>query len=143
VDINAAFPSNYIKASDLQGGDRNVVIRAVEVEGVGRDKDQKPVLYFQGKEKGLVLNKTNANAISKLYGSDTANWLGKAIVIYPTETEFGGETVECIRVRLKQGNGVTHQQMNGGAPQQRQQPQPSAAYAGPTHEPLGEDDIPF
>lgn len=127
MNINDAFSSNYIKASDLQGRDVPVVIRGVEIEPVGRDKDQKPVIYFRGKEKGMVLNKTNANAISKLYGADTNGWLGKSIIIYPTETEFGGETVECIRIRLKAGPGAA-------APA----PQPVAM-----HDELDPDQIPF
>lgn len=138
MNINEAFPSNYIKASDLQGRDVTVVIKSVEVEGVGRDKDQKPVVYFRGKEKGLVLNKTNSNAISKLYGAETSAWMGRPITIYPTETEFGGETVECIRVRLK----VKQNPVAAAIEQPRSAPaQPT--YTGPTHEPLGDDDIPF
>ena len=100
MNINSAFPSNYIKASDLNDSSIIVTIREVKVEQVGRDKDTKMVLYFQGKEKGMVLNKTNARKIAEIAGSqDTDDWQGTAIMIYPTETEFAGETVECIRVK--------------------------------------------
>jgi hypothetical protein len=34
-----------------------------------------------------------------MYGKDTDNWAGKWITIFPTTTEFGGETVDCIRVK--------------------------------------------
>jgi hypothetical protein len=34
-----------------------------------------------------------------MYGNDTAKWVGKPIAIYATQTQFGGDTVECIRVR--------------------------------------------
>ena len=44
VNINSAFPSNYIKASDLMGKAVQVVIKDVKVEQIGRDKDAKPVL---------------------------------------------------------------------------------------------------
>ena len=100
MNINSAFPSNYIKASDLNDSSLVVTIREVKVEQVGRDKDTKMVLYFQGKEKGMVLNKTNARKIAEIAGSqDTDDWQGTQILIYPTETEFAGETVECIRVK--------------------------------------------
>ena len=98
MDINAAFPSKWIKASDLQGQDVVVTMGHVQVEEVGDDK--KPVLYFAGKEKGMVLNKTNANTIGALYGDETAAWQGNRITLFPTQTDFGGEQKPCIRVRI-------------------------------------------
>ncbi len=100
MNIDSAFPSNYLKASDLGDKSPLVTIDRVEVEPIGRDKEIKPVIYFQGKEKGLVLNKTNAKKIAELAGSkDTEDWAGCQVRIYATETEFGGETVECIRIK--------------------------------------------
>jgi len=104
-NIDAVFPSNYLKASDLGDKSPLVTVDRVEIEPIGRDKEMKPVIYFQGKEKGLVLNKTNAKKIAELVGSkDTDDWTGCQIRIYATETEFGGETVECIRVKPAGGN---------------------------------------
>lgn len=100
MNIDSAFPSNYLKASDLGDAQPTVTIERIEVEPIGRNKEIKPVLYFAGKEKGLVLNKTNAKKIAELTGSkDTDDWSGCQVRIYATETEFGGETVECIRVK--------------------------------------------
>lgn len=99
-NIDSVFPSNYLKASDLGTAAPVVTIDRLEIEPVGRDKEMKPVIYFQGKEKGLVLNKTNASKIAALTGSkDTDDWAGCQIRIYATETEFGGESVECIRIK--------------------------------------------
>lgn len=104
-NINDAFPSNYLKASDLKGRQVIVTIDRVEMEQVGRDKELKPVLYFTGKDKGIVLNKTNANKIMQLTSSPvTEEWVGFPIVIYPTETSFQGEQVECIRVKAAPAN---------------------------------------
>ena len=47
----------------------------------------------------MVLNKTNAGIIAKLYGTDTDAWVGKKIVIYATTCKAFGETVECVRVK--------------------------------------------
>lgn len=100
MNVNDSFPSNYLKASDLQGRALVVRISHVEVEAIGRNKEQKPVVYFTGKTKGIVLNKTNARKICEIAGSsETDDWVDVAICIYPTETEFAGETVECIRVK--------------------------------------------
>jgi hypothetical protein len=100
VNINAAFPSTYIKASDLNGKTVTVTIREVKVELIGKDKESRPVMYFEGKEKGLVLNKTNARKSAGLVGDgDTDNWTGFKIAIFPTEVEFSGDMVEAIRVK--------------------------------------------
>lgn len=95
--VSEAFPSNYIKAGDLQGGSPRVVINHVKLEDIGDDR--KPVVYFKGKEKGLVLNKTNANNIATLFGDDMDDWSGKEIVLFPAMVDFQGRTVEAIRVR--------------------------------------------
>ena len=100
ADIRDAFPSKYLKSNDLKGRPVVVTMRAVAYEPVGNDKEMKPVLYFQGKDKGLVLNKTNTNTIMALTGSPvTEEWDGVAITLYPTETSYAGETVDCIRIK--------------------------------------------
>jgi hypothetical protein len=130
ANINDAFPSNYLKASDLGGNSPVVTIDRVEFEAVGREREMKAVLYFEGKDKGLVLNKTNARNISNLVGSfETDEWSGFRIKLYATNVEFQGETVEAIRIKAAPANG------NGGA---RPVPAPTPAI-----EPLNDDDIPF
>jgi len=100
ANINDAFPSNYLKASDLGGQQPVVVIDHVAFEPVGREKEMKPVVYFVGKDKGVVLNKTNAKNIAGLSGSfETNDWKGFRIKLYTTHVEFNGETVETIRVK--------------------------------------------
>lgn len=100
MNIDTAFPSNYIKASDLQGAEAVVTIQKVEFEAVGREREMKLVLYFVGKDKGLVLNKTNAKNIANLIGSyETDQWVGFHVKLYPTHVEFQGDTVETIRIK--------------------------------------------
>jgi len=100
MDINGAFPSTYLKTADLQGQRVPVQIAHVRVEPVGQGKDQEdlPIVYFQGKQKGMVLNKTNANTIAAAYGPETDMWTGQTITLYPTTTDFAGRTVPCLRV---------------------------------------------
>ena len=102
MKISAAFTSTYLKAGDLGGQPRIVTVRTCVMEelGQGKDKEKKPVLYFEKGPKGFVLNVTNANTITKVYGDDTANWAGKPIEIYPTQTEFRGDMVDAIRIRV-------------------------------------------
>ena len=102
MDINGAFPSKYLKASDLAGQTVTVTISDIVVETVGQGEDQtdKPIVYFAGKEKGVVLNVTNSKAIAKAYGDETDEWVGKPIEVYPDTTPYKGDIVDCIRVRV-------------------------------------------
>jgi hypothetical protein len=95
--ISAAFPSDYLKAADLDGRNVKVSMSHVEMKDIGGD--HKPILFFIGKEKGLVLNKTNANNIALAYGDDTDDWNGKEIVLFEAMVDFQGKTVPSIRVR--------------------------------------------
>jgi len=100
MDINNAFPSKWLRSSDLMGREVRVTIERVEMETLGEDK--RPIAYFRNKQKGLVLNKTNANTIADMYGFNTDHWIGKEIVIYPTRVDFKGERVDAIRVQFNQ-----------------------------------------
>lgn len=96
--IGAAFPSEYLKAADLQGRQITVKMDRVEMREVG--DGPKPVLFFDGKDKGMVLNKTNANAISAAYGDDTDDWTGSEVVLFQSMVDFQGKTVAAIRVKV-------------------------------------------
>lgn len=98
--ISEEFSGSWLKAIDLRGHHITVVISAVKREeiGQGEDREFKPVVYFEGKDKGLVLNKTNGTTIAELLGDDTDNWTGHAIVLYPTKVQFGSKMVDAVRV---------------------------------------------
>ena len=133
-NINDAFPSNYLKASDLQGGQPVVTIDRVEFEAVGREKEMKPILYFTGKEKGLVLNKTNAKNVAGLTGSfETDDWTGFAVRLYATHVEFQGESVEAIRIKAAPVNGARQAPAAAKRPMEPEPPMDA----------ITDDDIPF
>lgn len=98
--IDAAFPSDYLKAADLEGKQVVYTIESVKVEEIGQKRDQRPVVYFEGEDKGLVLNKTNARVISEAYGLDTDDWTGHQIALYEKMVEFEGKEVPAIRVKV-------------------------------------------
>lgn len=100
-----AYPSKYLKAGDLRGNNVKVVIDRVVMEDIG--DSEKPVIFFVGKEKGLVLNKTNANNIVILYGDEMDDWSAREIVLFPAMVDFQGRTVEAIRVRGPRANEKT------------------------------------
>ena len=105
MNINEAFPSSYLKAADLQGREATVRIDRLEFEKVG--DDTKPVLYFQGKDRGIVLNKTNATNISTAYTQETSNWIGKSVTLFSAWVDFQGKSVEAIRIRPAQAREFT------------------------------------
>lgn len=101
MKVSSLFPSKYLRADDLQDHEVQCTIADVRVEDVSGDgTDDKPVLYFEGKDKGLVLNKTNSMVIASSYGDDTDDWQGKPVVLYPTKTQYQGKLVPCLRVRI-------------------------------------------
>lgn len=93
--------SRFWKAADL-AADKKCRIKNVPEEfvGMGKDKEQKLVVWFTNSEKGLVLNRVNNRVIRAAFGDAVDGWNGKIIVIYPTMAEFRGEMKPCLRVKL-------------------------------------------
>jgi hypothetical protein len=99
MKMNDVFPSNFLKSEDLQGREVNVIINTYKMETVG--SDNRLVIYFKGKEKGFVCNKTNADRIAHYYSDDLDNWIGKGILLGTELVTFQGKTSEAIRVKGK------------------------------------------
>jgi len=102
MDINSLFPSNYLKASDLQGQVRRVTIEACQPEQLSQC-EIKPALQFRGVPKKLILNKTNGLLIAARFGAETEAWSGREIELYPENVMFQGQVVPAIRVRVPIG----------------------------------------
>lgn len=135
MDISSAFPSNYLKCADLGGREVVVTISGVQLEDMGDDRE-KAVIYFHGKKKGLVCNRTNAETIAEAYGPETDSWIDKPILLYPTKTNFKGQMTPCIRVRVQRAQPARP------APKSEAvvpNPQPAAPQVAD----MVEDDVPF
>jgi hypothetical protein len=130
--VSDAFPSKHIKAADLRGATVRVTIERYAIEEIGQEKSRKIVLYFRGKEKGLVLNKTNATNIELMHGPDIDDWAGCDVELFTAMVDFQGRSVEAVRVK----------------PVRPQKPMQSFAATVPTERtpppaaPL-DDDVPF
>ena len=103
TDINALFPSNYLKKEDLPQPTL-VTITGVKVEDVSKDNEpteNKPIVYFQ-ECAPLVLNKVNAGRITYVLGTgEVEQWTGKQITLFNDPTvEFGGKMIGGIRVQM-------------------------------------------
>ena len=98
MDVDQLFPSKFFRCVDLNGKPRRVTISTIKREDVGGE--QKVLITFADESKMLICNKTNARSISKALGStETRSWIGKSIILVPTEVDFRGEMVDAIRVR--------------------------------------------
>ena len=128
MKITEAFPSKYLSAPDLHQRDVKVVIARIEMEKIGRENDEKPVLYFTKSKKGLVLNKTNGKTIAAAYGDDTDQWEDREIILFSMMVQFGDEMVDSIRVKI---------------PKPAVQPKPAPQAHSELDPPPLDDDIPF
>jgi hypothetical protein len=96
--VHEAFPSKYLKAADLSGREVPVTIARVEREKVG--DDEKFCVYFVGKQKPLVLNRTNADSLAMLLGSDDFDdWPEGQVILYGTPVSFRGQSTLAIRIK--------------------------------------------
>lgn len=142
MNIGEAFPSNFLKAADLKGRAVTVIVDAINYEKVGND--QKPIMYFKGKDKGMVLNKTNANAIAYVYGEETDNWIGQPVELFSMMVDFQGRPVQAIRVRVPTQRAPAPRNPVMPNARAQQAPHPNAPGNGaPNVEPPFDDDIPF
>lgn len=114
MKVSEAFPSKYLTAADLQGRNVPVVISNVIVEEL--DGKRKLSIYFQGKQKSFICNKTNANNIAAIYGDDTDGWIGQEVILFEAMVDYQGKTVPAIRVRAPQPKDRPRPPQNGQRP---------------------------
>ncbi|HUV71877.1 MAG TPA: hypothetical protein VMW25_02620, partial [Clostridia bacterium] len=103
------FFGDYLKVDELKG-EKKLKIKEVKIETLGRggDAKEKPVVYFEGLDKGLALNRINADALKEICGSaEIESWPGNVVVLYvDPNVQFSGRRVGGIRVRVpSQGVG--------------------------------------
>lgn len=97
------FGGEYITVADLNDKPRIITIDHVERFEIKNkqsgQKECKPKLFIKGTERVLLLNKTNWKSIAKVTGEpDDEDWNGYKIKLIPSETDYNGDRVACIRV---------------------------------------------
>ena len=99
--------SKWLRADDLREGmEIKLIIDHIEIEMVDRDDgkapEEKAVVYFQAKEKGLMLNATNGKKLVEAYGDDLEGLRLKEVILYRDTVDFKGTIVPCLRIRIPQ-----------------------------------------
>ena len=101
-DFDAVYGSKYLGVPDLKGQRPRRTIGKVEVAEL-KEKDgstkRKRVLYFEGEDKALVLNKTNAVKLAMAFGKESADWVGARVELYSEMTSLGKEGVRLQPLR--------------------------------------------
>jgi hypothetical protein len=101
MHANELCPAPHLEAADLNGQDVIVTIKGTDFHDVGEERERKGVLVFKEFPRAMVVNRTNLKRIVAIHGAETEEWAGKKITLYPSETDYGGRTVPCIRVRTE------------------------------------------
>lgn len=71
----------------------------VKVGGKQNETVPKQVLYFKENVPKMIMNITNGNVISALYGSHPDQWIGKQIQVFATPVKAFGKTQDALRIR--------------------------------------------
>jgi hypothetical protein len=92
ISFDDMYGNKYLSAADLGNGTVRVKIGKVEPQDL-RQQDgstqKKYVLFFNGRDKAMVLNKTNAMTLATAFGKNPDHWLGQLIEIYSEMTGLG------------------------------------------------------
>lgn len=128
-NIGEMYPKAHLRNIDLRGKAHNVTIRAIDqymlYDYKEKEERAKWVLYFEGKNKYLILKETIAKTIIEILGkSRMADWIGGEICIYPERVTVAKKVHETIRVRAPE------KKMH--SPNPSRQPKPPTKAADPT-----------
>jgi hypothetical protein len=146
-NFDDVFGSRFVNAADLSGA-VTVIIEKIDTEDFARPGEaekRRAILFFRGRKKGLVLNKTNAIAIASSFGKNMKEWIGRGIVLKPEMTLFGGKQTPCIRVYPLEGEGEVNGEPMPTPPRKAAaaKPEPKLKPPEPEPEEIVDDEIPW
>jgi hypothetical protein len=129
------FPSNFLKADDLDDGPMTLTIADIHQEKM-QDGNSKPCVFFKEDKRALVLNVTNKNSLILLSKSkNPADAIGLRVMLVQVEAEYQGKPCKALRIRKPPTPG------GAAAAAPPRQPKPGAAKQGrpPGKKTLAED----
>ena len=94
----------YLRAADILNDDIPWQIKQCREATIGKPPVPKPVLYFHGENRGLILNATRWDALEAAFGKESDDWIGHKVHLSPESGVFRGGDKEgksyvTIRVR--------------------------------------------
>ncbi|PIO06641.1 hypothetical protein COT29_00115 [Candidatus Micrarchaeota archaeon CG08_land_8_20_14_0_20_59_11] len=92
---------HYLKGEHLNNKKPTVTIREIVIEEThaqaGR-AENKPVMYFQGSQKGLILSPTNQRTLRALFGNEVAACEGQRIQLEAVAMRVAGRETLPVRI---------------------------------------------
>ena len=154
MDAKKYLGGKYLKGAELGKAAVRVVIQRVTEERMTKDDDaegdEKMVLYFVGKDKGVVLSaKTNIEMVAYICGTyDTQQWTGHEVEMFFDPTvSFGGKRVGGIRFRAPTARNTSPDTRPTAPPPVHEFDVDTLPQIAPPRPPappvLTDDDIPF
>ena len=126
--VSQMFPSKFLQAGDIEGQSFALTVSRLIQEDVN-DGEKKWIIYFNEAQKGLVLNRTNANALEFLYGGDSDAWIGKSIILFTEMTSYMGKP--CLGIRMRGPDVSAQPAVQAPLAQPTTEPSPAPAGNGP------------
>jgi hypothetical protein len=106
ADFDSVYGSKFVSAGDIvaRGGKHRSKIAKVETADLRQDSGnttrRRFVLYFDGLDKGMVLNQTNAGILKDALGKSPTKWVGADVGLYVEQVPFGNKRVPGLRLRV-------------------------------------------
>jgi hypothetical protein len=94
-EFDSLYGGRYLRAEDVSG---DFIATIINVTVATFEKGPKAVLSLEGEERGLVLNKTNAEALKAAFGKDFPDWVGRPVEVRKQRAMFAGKMVPALRV---------------------------------------------
>lgn len=95
---------DYLGSHNLEKGEE-MLLTIAKFEGEEQvitsdgSKSPKMVLYFKEEVPKMILNITNGNTISNLYGTHPDQWIDKQIQVFAAQVKAFGKTQDALRIR--------------------------------------------
>ena len=94
----------HLKAVHLPAGQTvSVLIERIDFQTVHPRPGQeeiKPVMYFKGKQKGLILTNTNQDFLRTTFGDEITACYGQRVTLHPVHKTVAGRDIDTILLAL-------------------------------------------
>ena len=90
----------YLKAEHLGGRRVTATITKVttEITHPNGRPEETPVIYFAGKQRGLILTPHNRATLKEIFGNDVAACVGKAVQLEAVPMDVAGKHTMPVRI---------------------------------------------
>jgi hypothetical protein len=111
MKVSEEFPSFYLSGDEVNGHDVPVTIQKVVKEEVptrpGKPAEEVLAVYFEGKKRGMRLNRTRAKEIRGITGLDDMDqWAGQKIVLYTEKQKAFGDIHNVLHCKATSGGDL-------------------------------------